>query len=110
MSIAVPLDELEEALVAHPWGYLVTVTEDGRSRVLAVPTDYVEGCLRCTAGRSARENIVHHSEVTMVFPPADSAGFSLIVDGLAELHGEVLAVRPTWAVLHRPALPKNSDA
>lgn len=110
MSIVVPLDELDDALVAHPWGYLVTVTEDGRSRILAVPTDYVEGCLRCTTGRSARDNVVHHPDVTMVFPPADGEGFSLIVDGVAELHAEVLAVRPTWAVLHRPALPSDPDA
>jgi hypothetical protein len=104
VSIAVPLDELGEALAAHPWGYLLTVNADAQPRVLAVPTDFVDGCLRCVTGRSAREHVALHPSVTMVFPPHDGTGFSLIVDGVAELHTESIEVRPTWAVLHRPAL------
>jgi len=42
--------------------------------------------------------------VSLVFPPVDhSEGFSLVVDGRAEVDGSFVDVRPTWAVLHRPA-------
>ena len=108
MSIAVPLDDLADALAAHPWGYLLTVSVDAQARILAVPTDFVDGRLRCVAGRSARDNVSVHPEVTMVFPPGDGTGFSLVVDGVAELHADVVVVRPTWAVLHRPALPPTA--
>ena len=110
MSIAVPLEELGDALAVHPWGYLLTVNAEAQTRILAVPTDFTDGCLRCEAGRSARENISLHREVTMVFPPSDGSGFSLVVDGVAELHTETVVVRPTWAVLHRPALPPPAAA
>lgn len=108
MSIAVPLEELGDALAAHPWGYLLTVNADAHARILAVPTDFADGVLRCVAGRSARENVALHPDVTMVFPPHDGSGFSLVIDGVAHLHTETVEVRPTWAVLHRPALPPPS--
>ena len=51
MSIAVPLDELADRLAAYPWGYLVTVRDDGRAQSLAVPTRCVDGALVATIGR-----------------------------------------------------------
>ena len=45
MSIAVTLDELPERLAAFPWGYLMTVADDGRPRVRAVPTSWDDGSL-----------------------------------------------------------------
>jgi hypothetical protein len=46
--------------------------------------------------------------VTWVFPGASGEEFSLIVDGDAAVDATVdereVAVRPTWAVLHRPAI------
>lgn len=104
MSIAVPLDELAERLTQYPWGYLVTVRDDGRAQSLAVPTQYVDGRLVTTVGKGTAANAVARPTVTMLFPGATGKDFSLIVDGDAIIDGDRLTVAPTWAVLHRPAL------
>lgn len=104
MSIAVPLDELADRLDAYPWGYLVTVRDDGRAQMLAVPTRYVDGHLVVTAGRGTMSNATARPNVTLLFPGATGEDFSLIIDGDAMVVDEQVAVTPTWAVLHRPAL------
>ena len=105
MSIAVPLDELAERLSEFPWGYLVTVRDDGRAQSLAVPTQYVDGRLVTTVGKGTAANAVARPTVTMLFPGTTGEEFSLIVDGDAAVEGDHLLVTPTWAVLHRPAIP-----
>jgi len=107
MSIAVPLDELAERLAQHPWGYLVTVRDDGRAQSLAVPTDFTDGALVATVGPGTASNAVARPGVTMLFPGASGEDFSLIVDGDARVDGERIAITPTWAVLHRPALASH---
>ena len=102
MSIAVPLDELAVHLARHPWGYLVTVRDDGRAQSLAVPTQLVDGSLVAAVGRGTAANAVARPGVTMIFPGASGDDMSLIVDG------DRIAVTPTWAVLHRPALDGSS--
>lgn len=104
MSIAVPLDELADRLAAYPWGYLVTVRDDGRAQSLAVPTRYAEGALVATVGKGTAANATARPNVTLLFPGATGEQFSLIVDGDASVDGDTLSVVPTWAVLHRPAL------
>jgi hypothetical protein len=104
MSIAVPLDELESRLADFPWGYLVTVRDDGRAQSLAVPTAYVDGRLVATVGARAAQNVTARPQVTMLFPGPSGAELSLIVDGDAAVEGDRIAVTPSWAVLHRPAL------
>jgi hypothetical protein len=104
MSIAVDLAELGTTLQDHPWGYLVTVRDDGRAQTLAVPTQFVDGTLLASVGGRTAANAVARSQVTMVFPGATGQQYSLIVDGDAVVDGEQVRVTPTWAVLHRPAL------
>jgi hypothetical protein len=103
MSIRVSVDDLADALAAHPWGYLITIDDQLCPRIIAVATELADGGLRCRTGESARANVRARPRVTMVFPPADHVGYSLIVDGTAELHTEAIVVRPHGAVLHRPA-------
>jgi hypothetical protein len=43
----------------------------------------------------------------MMFPGASGTDFSLIVDGDARVDGDRVAITPTWAVMHRPALPTD---
>ena len=110
MSIAVPLDELGARLALHPWGYLVTVRDDGRAQSLALRTQLVGGALVAEIGRGAAANAVARPAVTMLFPGATGADMSLIVDGDAQVDGDRITVTPTWAVLHRPALGSGSSA
>jgi hypothetical protein len=104
MSIAVSIEELPAALADFPWGYLLTVADDGRPRVRAVPTNLVDGRLCCRTGDGARANVAGRANITMVFPSMVSGGMSLIVDGDAEATADGISLTPTSAVLHRPAL------
>ena len=105
MSIAVPLADLEAKLAEYPWCYLVTVSDDQRAHLLAVPTQFVDGVFAAVS-RSwhALERHDRRPEVTLVFPPASGTEMSLIVDGHARVFDEHVEVTPTNAVLHRPAL------
>lgn len=112
MSIKVPAERIGWEVRRWGFGYLVTVSEDGRSHVIALVPDVVEegdgetpAVLRFDAGGGrACRNAMSTPEVTVVFPPLPHAdGFSLVVDGNATVEGDIVAVRPTNGVLHRPA-------
>ena len=109
MSIEVPIDQLFDDIGLWGFGYLVTVSADHRSHLLALrPSVIDEGegrRLRFDAGGGrACRNAVDRPSVSMVFPPAEHAdGYSLVVDGQATIDGQFVDVLPTWAVLHRPA-------
>jgi hypothetical protein len=102
VSIAVALEDLPAKVAEYPWCYLVTTGEE-RPHVLAVKPSVVDGGLRCETGHSSRANVVQHPLVVLIFPPVDSDGFSMIVDGAGEVNGDGVMITPTWAVLHRPA-------
>jgi hypothetical protein len=104
MSIPVELDDLAVTLADYPWGYLITVSPDQRAHSLAVPTDFHDGALHAAAGRSTRANGAARPAVTMVFPHPEPGKYTLIVDGDLEVHDTEVVVRPTSAILHRPAL------
>lgn len=104
MSIKVPVSELPTALEPYPWGYLVTVGSEGTAHLLAVPTRWRDDVLVAEAGGGTRANAAARPAVTMVFPPADAQGYSLIVDGAATVTDDGVEVRPSAAVLHRPAI------
>ena len=125
MSIEVPIDQLFAELPVWGAGFLATVSDDGRTRFACLTPQVFQGddsidgdaAMRFRrAGRTAAANIEARPNVSIVFPAhSGSGGYSLIVDGIATLqHLEtrvgaesaqdpVIDVRPTWAVLHRPA-------
>jgi hypothetical protein len=106
MSIAVDLADIPRAIAGQiGWCYLLTVTDDGQPRVLAVAPDAQEnGSLRCEAGRGTLANAAARPAVTLVFPPATPDAMSLIIDGTATVTDTFIDVAPTWAVMHRPAI------
>ncbi len=107
MSIPVELSELADTLERYPWGYFITVGDAGRAHSLAVATEWRDGVLHVHAGRSSRANVSARPEVTMVFPPSEPGGYSLIVDGVAAVgadEADPVTFAPTHAVLHRPAV------
>ena len=109
MSIEVPIDQLFDEIGRWGFGYLVTVSADHRSHLLALrPIVSGEGDARRlrfdAAGGRACRNAAERADVSLVFPPAEhSDGYSLVVDGGATVDGQFVDVQPTWAVLHRPA-------
>ena len=104
-----PIPELFEQVDRWGFCYLLTVSDDERPHLLALrPTIVGAGdtaALRFDAGGGrACRNAAARPDVSVVFPPAEHAGgFSLVVDGHASVDGAFVDVRPTWAVLHRPA-------
>jgi hypothetical protein len=104
VSIAVGLDELEQALADRPWGYVITISDRQQTRLLAVPTRLVDGVLLVEAGGGTAASAAARPDVTMVFPPASGTEYSLIVDGRADVGDGTIRITPTNAVLHRPAL------
>ena len=103
MSIAVAIEDLADKLAEYPWCYLVTSGEE-RPHLIAVKPSMVKTGLRCETGHSSRANVVRNPLVVLMFPPPQPDGLSLIVDGEAEVNGDGVVVKPTWAVLHRSAL------
>jgi len=104
MSIAVALDELADAIAGYGFAYLVTLSGSGRTHVVAVsPTAGPDGLRVADLGRTTVANVGARSAVTLVWPPADIRGHSLIVDGTGHLDGACVVVEPQRAVLHRPA-------
>ncbi len=107
MSIAVELAELAQVLGRFDYAYLTTVDAECRAHVVAV-VPVVEGSgLRIDdVGRRSRANAATQSHVTLVWPPAQRSGHSLIVDATCtEAGAGPLRVVPTRAVLHRAAPP-----
>lgn len=109
MSIEVSIEQLFADVDTWGFGYLLTVSDDERTHLLALrPAVVGEGDqrrLRFDAeGRRACRNSSVRPHVSIVFPPnADSDGYSLVVDGEATVVDRYVDVWPTWAVLHRPA-------
>ncbi|KUI44102.1 hypothetical protein AU197_02335 [Mycobacterium sp. IS-1590] len=108
MSVKVDLDRLTDVLSDFGFAYLISVGDDYRAHTVAVDPVLRDGSLEVgTVGRHTRENTASHGDVTIVWPPSEPGGYSLIVDGRAHREGESLSVRPTRAVLHRKATPES---
>ncbi|MFC4943932.1 hypothetical protein [Pseudonocardia sp. GCM10023141] len=104
MSIEVTLPELAAMLARYRFAYLLTVGDDARAHVVAVTPVLAGGSLQVgDLGRRTRANVAVRSAVTLVWPPADPADHTLIVDGNGVLRDGSLVIAPTRAVLHRPA-------
>ena len=100
----VDLGELGQHLQRHPFAYLLTVGEDLRAHAVAVTPALEEGGLLVTGlGRRTSDNIAARPDVSLVWPPYEPGGYSLIVDGRATVIAETARVEPGHAVLHRPA-------
>jgi hypothetical protein len=105
MSVKVDLGMLADTMRDYGFAYLLTVSDDQRAHAVAVQPRldgrvlYVDGL-----GERTRANVEARPDVTLLFPPVEQGGYSLIVDGRASLTGDTGAsVVPAHAVLHRPA-------
>ena len=104
MSVKVELGELAAKLADFDVAYLVTVSDDARSHVLSVwPEATDDGILVDGVGRHTQANAAAHPDVTLVFPPVERGGYTLLVDGTATVDGTTVTIAAAKAILHRPA-------
>ena len=118
MSVPVEVEKLQDEVAERGTGaFLLTVGADLRPRIVAVTLDPAvgaEGALTMGVGRSSARNARERPGVSLFWPPAEPGGYSLIVDGEADLPAEAdpgaerLTVRATQAILHRPRQDESS--
>ena len=101
MSIPVDLADLPKTLADFDRGYLLTSSE-GRVKAVSVRAVPVGGGLRvATPGRGSIANIGANPTVTLLFPPLEAGGLTLLVDGAAAAEDDDVVVTPSSAILHR---------
>jgi hypothetical protein len=105
----VDLQRLAAALDDFPFAYLITVGEDYRVHTVTVEPTLREAILDIgLIGGHTQKNLAQHADVTLLWPPLEPGGYSLIVDGRAQTSEATeetvrLEVVPTRALLHREA-------
>jgi hypothetical protein len=103
MSVKVDLDKLADALTDYTYAYLVTVDDDFHAHTVAVEPAFDDGVFYVGAvGGTTIKNLSAHPDTTLVWPPSERGGYTLIVDGKAGPSQQIVPVR---AVLHRKAQP-----
>lgn len=105
MSIPVELGELASAMSAFDYAFFLTVSDGARPHAVAVSPVWTADSASLTfeGGRRTCANAAARPDVSLVFPPREPGGYSLIVDGSASVDAGAITVSPTTAVLHRPA-------
>jgi hypothetical protein len=109
----VDFERLADALDDYQFAYLVTVDDEYRVHTVTVEPELRERVMEVgLIGGKTRRNIEGRSAVTLLWPPREPGGYSLIVDGkaaVADSDGDTAALRvvPTRALLHRNADPNT---
>lgn len=112
MSIPVDTAALADAVARYgDAAFLLSASERGGPHAVAVRVAWDGRTLTTRAGNTTRTNIAGRAEVTLLWPPVDDDGYSLIVDGTASVEGnDGVSVLPMRAVLHRnPALTPQDE-
>ncbi|MBO0865596.1 MAG: pyridoxamine 5'-phosphate oxidase family protein [Mycobacterium sp.] len=105
----VDLKRLAGAVGDFPFAYLITVGDDYRAHTVTVEPVLRDGILDVgLIGGRTTKNLADRRDATLLWPPREPGGYSLIVDGRAEVTdaGDEtirLGVVPTRALLHRNA-------
>ncbi|WP_246355149.1 pyridoxamine 5'-phosphate oxidase family protein [Nocardioides ungokensis] len=107
MSIPVDVADLAKALTDFGAGYLLTSSAEGRVKAVTVEPGVEDGVVVVPGpGKGSTANIAVNPDVTLLFPPREHHGFTLLVDGTATVEGGpdgTARITPATAVLHRPA-------
>ncbi len=89
--------------------YVLTVRDDATPHIAHLDLRLDGDVLRCGASRSAAANVAQRPTISLLWPPYEPGGYSMIVDAEARtvdgIDGLELEMRPTSGVLHRPATP-----
>ena len=107
MSIPVDLDALRDELAGHERpAYVVTAGDSGGPHLVSVFLTWADGAFTTGCGNKTARNVGERPEVSVVVPPDDPGGYSLIFDATGEVvdgDPRMLRLTPQKAVLHRPA-------
>ena len=108
MSVPVGLEELAARIDERVMGpYLLTSDDDGRPHATAIALRWEGAELVGPCGRSSARNATARSAVSVLWPPDEPGGYSLIADAEATIEpvgdGRQVRLCPTHAILHRPA-------
>lgn len=104
MSIPVDLDALRDQLATRQRpAYVITAGPDGPPHLVAAFLRWADDAFEAPAGRHTTANVAARPHASVVVPPDEPGGYSLIFDAAAEVVGDVVRLRPAKAVLHRPA-------
>lgn len=107
MSVKVDLNQLADKLADYTFAYLVTVDDNYHAHTVAVEPHLVNGVIDVgPVGGHTRRNLASHEDATLVCPPSEPGGYSLIVDGRGQpgaAEGQTHQIVPSRAVLHRKA-------
>ena len=94
--------------------YLLTQGDDGRPHAVAVSIEWQEDCVLTTTGTKSAANVAARPLLSLLWPPIEVGGYSLIVDGDGHVIGSGsdvrISVTPTRGVLHRPGTSPASAA
>jgi hypothetical protein len=111
VSVAVELADLRAAVADFgPHAFLLSVTSDGRPHAVSVAPEWRGDALVVAVGAGTAANATERPSVTLLWPPTEAGGYSLIVDGAASVDGGQVAVTPKKAVLHRSAATPDGGA
>lgn len=107
VSIPVDLNELELALSGFGMGYLLTASPTGAVKAVTVDPRWADGILLTGPSKGTAANLRANPSATLIFPPPEPKGYTLIIDGTASASVDAIALTPVTAVLHRPAAHRD---
>jgi hypothetical protein len=118
MSVSVALEGLREEIDRHgPVVFFLSVGGDGRPHCVQLAVSWSgDGHLALHPGNSTVANAQARPLVSLLWPPTEPGGYSLIVDATVVVASgsgggdNLVSVQPTKAVLHRPATPDRTGA
>ncbi|NNC81407.1 MAG: hypothetical protein HKN94_14785 [Acidimicrobiales bacterium] len=106
MSHAVAPTELADAAREYATDAYLLYAKDGSARVNHVRIALVDadGTVVCQGfGRGVQAPVGDEATLSILWPAERAEQFSLIADGTGSIDGELLSIRVSNAVLHRPA-------
>jgi nitroimidazol reductase NimA-like FMN-containing flavoprotein (pyridoxamine 5'-phosphate oxidase superfamily) len=106
LSIKVELEELHDQVAAcGSYAFLLTVSDDGRPHAVSLRVAWDGDALVGAPGPRTVANAERSPEVSLLWPQSGRAGFTLFVNGRAEVRADGessrVAIKPATAVLHK---------
>jgi hypothetical protein len=102
VSVPVSLDALRAEVAGFgSEAYVLTVGGDGRPHAVLARVEWEGDLLAAGVGTTTATNTRGRPQVSLLWPRREPGGYSLIVDGSAEVGDGRLRLSPSKAVLHR---------